>query len=151
MITRKSLRTDVLTVKIKAGWRRPYLSTDRNHIQVDTTRLLAEQLGQISKKSDQWSRRRCGKEKKVNGRMYGWIDGCIPAKSNKNALQINHFSVISLFLIYIICRGLLLQVCLSLVDTISSSSCIGIINIYFILIRYSSGGWYIFSCFRKYK
>ena len=36
-----------------------------------TTRALEEQLGQFSKKSDQWSRTRCDKEKKFTD---GWTD-----------------------------------------------------------------------------
>ena len=67
--------------------------------------------------------------------------------------------VISLLLIYIICPGLLLHFCLvisglclgittpEMTFTISSSSCIGIINIYF--IRYFRGGWYNFSCIKS--
>ena len=49
------------TVKIKVGRQGPYLSTDQNHIWVDTTGPLGEQLRQVSKKSD--------------GRMYGQTDG----------------------------------------------------------------------------
>ena len=35
---------------------------NRNHCQVDTTRPLVEHLRQVSRKSDQWSRRRCDNE-----------------------------------------------------------------------------------------
>ena len=47
---------------IKDGDRRPYLSSDRNHFQADTTRPLVEHPRQVSRKSDQWSLRRCDKE-----------------------------------------------------------------------------------------
>ena len=63
-------------VKIKDGRRRPYLSTDRNHIRVDTTRPLGEQVGHVSKKCDQWSRRRCDNEKKFTD---VWTDGRMDA------------------------------------------------------------------------
>ena len=49
-------------VKIKDGCWRPYLSTDRNHFRACTTRPLGEHLRQVSKKSDQWSQRRCDNE-----------------------------------------------------------------------------------------
>ena len=49
-------------VKITDGCRWPYLSTDRNHFQACTTRPLGKHLGQVSKKSDPWSRRRCNNE-----------------------------------------------------------------------------------------
>ena len=49
-------------VKIKDGCRRPYLSMDRNHFRACTTILLGEHLRQVSKKSDQWSRRRWDNE-----------------------------------------------------------------------------------------
>ena len=61
----------MITVKIKDGQQRPYLSTDQNHIQVCTTGPLGEQLRQVLKKSDQWSRKRCDNKKK---RMDGLID-----------------------------------------------------------------------------
>ena len=50
---------DVITVKIKDGCRRPYVSTDRNHFRACTTTPLGKHHRQVSKKSDQWSRRRC--------------------------------------------------------------------------------------------
>ena len=59
----------VIMVNIKDSCWRPYLSTDRNHIQMCTTRPLEEQLRQVSKKFDQWSRPRCDNEKK-------FTDGC---------------------------------------------------------------------------
>ena len=52
----------MLTVKIKDGSRPPYLSMDRNHFRMDTTRPLVEHLRQISKKPDQRSRRECDNE-----------------------------------------------------------------------------------------
>ena len=62
----------MITVKIKDGRRQPYLSTDRNHIRADSTRLLEKQLGQVSKKYDQCPRRRCDNEKKFTD---VWADG----------------------------------------------------------------------------
>ena len=59
---------NAITVKIKFGRRRPYLLTDWNHIRADTTRPLGEQHGQVSKKSDQWSRRRYDNKKKFTDR-----------------------------------------------------------------------------------
>ena len=53
---------DAIMMKIKDGCPRPYLSTDRNHFQACTTRPLGEHLRQVSKKSDQWSWRRCDNE-----------------------------------------------------------------------------------------
>ena len=58
-------------MNIKDGCRRPHLSTDRNHFRANTTKLLGEHLIQVSKKSDQWSRRRCDKEKQ-SLRTNGW-------------------------------------------------------------------------------
>ena len=59
-----------ITVKIKVGHRRPYLSSDRNHFRACTIRPLEEQHRQVTKKSDQWSLRRCDNEKKfTDGRM----------------------------------------------------------------------------------
>ena len=55
---------DVIKMKTKDGCRRPHPSTDRNHFRADTTRLLGDHLRQVSKKYDQWSRRRCDNEKK---------------------------------------------------------------------------------------
>ena len=54
----------MITVTIKDGCRQLYLSTDRNHFWVCTTtcRPLGEYLGQVFKKSDQSSRRRCDNE-----------------------------------------------------------------------------------------
>ena len=46
----------------KDGDRRPYLSSDPNQFRVDTTRPLVEHLRQVSRKSDQWSRKRCDNE-----------------------------------------------------------------------------------------
>ena len=64
------------TVKIKDGFRWPYLSTDRNHLLADTTRALGEHLRQVSKKNDQWSRRRCDNQKKfTDGRTYRRTNG----------------------------------------------------------------------------
>ena len=64
---------DVITVKIKVGRRRPYLSTDQNHIRASIDRPLGQQLGQVLKKSDQWSRRRYNNDKKfTDGRTNGW-------------------------------------------------------------------------------
>ena len=37
----------------------PYLLMDQNHLRAETTRPLVEHLRQVSKKSDQWSWRRC--------------------------------------------------------------------------------------------
>ena len=61
----------MITVKIKDGCWRPYLSMDQNHFQKDTASSLGEHLRQVSKKSDQWSPRRCDHEKKFrdDGRM----------------------------------------------------------------------------------
>ena len=53
---------DAIMVKIKDGCRQPYLLMDLCHFQVCTTRPLGEYLGQVLKKSDQWSRRRCDNE-----------------------------------------------------------------------------------------
>ena len=47
---------------IKDGDRRPYLSSDRKNFRADTTRPLVKHLGQVSRKSDKWSRRRCDDE-----------------------------------------------------------------------------------------
>ena len=55
-------RGDAITVKIKDGCCRPYLSTDRSHFRACTIRPLGEQFGQVSKKSDQWSWRSCDNE-----------------------------------------------------------------------------------------
>ena len=41
----------MITVKIKDGCLWPYLATDRNHFRADTTRLLAEHLRKVFKKS----------------------------------------------------------------------------------------------------
>ena len=49
---------DMITVKIKAGCRWPYLPTDRNHFLTDTTRPLGEHLRQVLKKKKK-------KEKKI--------------------------------------------------------------------------------------
>ena len=49
-------------VKIKDGCRWPHLSTVRNQFKACTTRPLGEHLRQVSKKSNQWSRRRCDNE-----------------------------------------------------------------------------------------
>ena len=59
---RISDRGDAIPVKIKDGCRRPYLLTDRNHFWACITIPLGEHLGRVSKKSDQWSRRRCDNE-----------------------------------------------------------------------------------------
>ena len=66
---------DAITVKMKDGCRRPYLSTDRNHFRPETTRR--EHLGQVSRQINQLSRRRCDDEKKlIDGRTDGWtLDG----------------------------------------------------------------------------
>ena len=64
-----------IKVKIKDGSRRPHLSTNRNLFREDTIRLLGDHFRQVSKKSDQWSRRRCDNEKKVYGRTDGRMDG----------------------------------------------------------------------------
>ena len=53
---------DALTVKIKDGCHLPYLSTDWNHFWACTTRPLGEHLREVSKKSNQWSWRRCNNE-----------------------------------------------------------------------------------------
>ena len=53
---------DALTVKIKDGFHLPYLSTDWNHFWASTTRPLGEHLRKVSKKSNQWSWRRCNNE-----------------------------------------------------------------------------------------
>ena len=55
-------------MKLKVGQWRPYLSMDRNQIRVCTTRPLGEQLGQVSKISDQWFRKRCDEKKFMDGR-----------------------------------------------------------------------------------
>ena len=52
-------RGDAITVKLKDGCQQPYLSMDRNHFRMCTTRPLGEHLRQVLKKSDQWSLRRC--------------------------------------------------------------------------------------------
>ena len=71
---------DAIKVKIKDDCRRPHLSTDRNHFRADTTRPLGKHLGQVSKTSDQWPRRRCDNEKKnTDGRLEG---GCYTKKRN---------------------------------------------------------------------
>ena len=59
-------------LKIKDGCWRPHLSTGRNYFRKDITRLLGKHFRQVSKKSDQFSRRRCDNEKKVYGRTDGW-------------------------------------------------------------------------------
>ena len=41
---------------------RPHFLMDWNHFGADTTRLLVEHVRQVSKKSDQWSWRRCNNE-----------------------------------------------------------------------------------------
>ena len=66
---------DVTSVKIKVGRLQPYLAMDhQNHIRADTTGPLGEQPGQVSKKSDQWSWRRCYNEKKfTDGGMHEWM------------------------------------------------------------------------------
>ena len=91
-------------MKIKDSCRRPHLSTDRNHFRADTTSLLGKHLRQVSKKSDQWSRRRCDNEKKVYGRTAGRMDGGWYTKNlpqnlipNVTALQVlKHVKLISL-------------------------------------------------------
>ena len=78
----------MITVKIKVGRRRPYLLTDWNHFRVCTTRPLGEQLGQVSKKSDQWLRRRCDNEKKFTDRQtYGWTDRRMDAGQSQYGLS----------------------------------------------------------------
>ena len=42
----------MITVRIKDGCRRPYLSTDRNHFRADINRPLVEHLRQDSKQSN---------------------------------------------------------------------------------------------------
>ena len=42
---------DAITVKIKDGCRRPYLSTDRSHFRADITRPLGEHFRQVSKQN----------------------------------------------------------------------------------------------------
>ena len=64
---------DAITDKNKDGQRRPHLLMDWYHIRVDTTRPLGEQLRQVSKKSNQWSQRKCHNEK-VYWRMDGRMD-----------------------------------------------------------------------------
>ena len=64
---------DAITVKIKVGCWWPYLSADQNLSRACTTRPLREQLGQVSKKSDQRSGR-CNNEKKF---MDGRTNGCL--------------------------------------------------------------------------
>ena len=46
---------DVLKVKIKVGYWRPYLSMNRNHFRANTTRPLGESIRQVSKPEDNWS------------------------------------------------------------------------------------------------
>ena len=59
---------DAITVKLKDGCRRPYLSTDqKKHFLVDTTKPLGEHLRQVSKKSDQWSRGQCNEKQFADG------------------------------------------------------------------------------------
>ena len=70
---------EAITVKIKDGCRRPYLSTDQNHFWACTTRPLGEHLRNISKKSDQWPRRRCNNEIVTvlgTGQKNDFKDGC---------------------------------------------------------------------------
>ena len=62
---------DAITVKLKDGCRRPYLSTDqKKHFLVDTTKPLGEHLRQVSKKSDQWSRRQCNEKQFADGPLW---------------------------------------------------------------------------------
>ena len=49
---------DAIREKIKDGCPRPYLSMSWNHFRACTTRPL----GEVSRKSDQWSRRICNNE-----------------------------------------------------------------------------------------
>ena len=57
-------------VQIKDGRRRPYLSTDRNHIRADTTRSLGGQLGQVPKEI-----RPVVSEMRYREKVYRRVDG----------------------------------------------------------------------------
>ena len=72
-----TFREDAIMVKIKDGCQRPHLSTDRNHFRAHATRSPGEDLRQVSKKNDQWFRRRCDNEERlrIHGRTYGRTDG----------------------------------------------------------------------------
>ena len=65
----------MITVKIKDGCRRPYLSTDQNHIRADTTRLLGEHLRQVSKNptSGLGGHAITRKSLRTDGRTYRWM------------------------------------------------------------------------------
>ena len=62
-------------MQIKDGQRRPYLSTDRNHIRADTTRLLGGQLGQVPKEIRPVVSEEMRYREKVYRRAEGWTDG----------------------------------------------------------------------------
>ena len=64
-----------ITGKIQNDQRRPNLSTEQNQIGGCTTRPPGKHPRQVSKKSDQWSRRRCDNEKLSSAvRTYGRTD-----------------------------------------------------------------------------
>ena len=61
----------MITVQIKDGRRQPYLSTDRNHIQADTTRSLGGQRGQVPKEI----RPLVSEEMRYREKVYRRVDG----------------------------------------------------------------------------
>ena len=78
------VRGDAITVKIKDGCRRPYLSMDQNHFRANTIRSLREHLRQVSKyptsglAGDAITEISFGRDERTYERIEGWTPGSAP-------------------------------------------------------------------------